>query len=152
MKTYLKHHGIKGQQWGVRRYQNGDGTLTEEGKAKYMFDSEEKYNIETGKNTKLTSQIIGTISGLSAGALIGISVLRNKDWITDGQRTIDSFTGMSYKSCLNKIALSTIGLGVIGAILGNTVGTRINKTNNAYKDLKKAQTVKESNEKVYVLE
>ena len=31
----LYHHGIKGQKWGVRRYQNEDGTLTEAGKAKY---------------------------------------------------------------------------------------------------------------------
>lgn len=28
----LCHFGIKGQKWGVRRYQNPDGTLTEEGK------------------------------------------------------------------------------------------------------------------------
>ena len=31
----LYHHGIKGQKWGVRRYQNEDGTLTEEGKKRY---------------------------------------------------------------------------------------------------------------------
>lgn len=31
---YLKHHGILGQKWGVRRYQNLDGSLTEEGKAR----------------------------------------------------------------------------------------------------------------------
>lgn len=30
----LFHHGIKGQKWGIRRYQNPDGTLTAEGKAK----------------------------------------------------------------------------------------------------------------------
>ncbi len=28
----LYHHGIKGQKWGIRRYQNPDGTLTEEGR------------------------------------------------------------------------------------------------------------------------
>lgn len=31
----LCHHGIKGQRWGIRRYQNEDGTLTEEGKKRY---------------------------------------------------------------------------------------------------------------------
>ena len=31
----LYHHGIKGQKWGVRRYQNEDGTLTPEGKKRY---------------------------------------------------------------------------------------------------------------------
>ena len=32
----LQHHGIKGQKWGIRRYQNPDGTLTEEGKQRYL--------------------------------------------------------------------------------------------------------------------
>lgn len=31
----LYHHGIKGMKWGVRRYQNPDGTLTAAGKKKY---------------------------------------------------------------------------------------------------------------------
>ena len=31
----LYHHGIKGQKWGVRRFENPDGTLTAAGKARY---------------------------------------------------------------------------------------------------------------------
>lgn len=32
----LYHHGIKGQKWGVRRFQNPDGTLTAAGKKRYL--------------------------------------------------------------------------------------------------------------------
>lgn len=35
MSNELYHHGIKGQRWGVRRYQNQDGTLTAAGKKRY---------------------------------------------------------------------------------------------------------------------
>ena len=32
---YLEHHGILGMKWGVRRYQNEDGSLTDAGKKRY---------------------------------------------------------------------------------------------------------------------
>ena len=32
----LYHHGIKSQKWGVRRYQNEDGSLTSEGRKRYL--------------------------------------------------------------------------------------------------------------------
>lgn len=36
MKVYLAHHGILGQKWGVRRYQNEDGSLTPKGVKRYQ--------------------------------------------------------------------------------------------------------------------
>ncbi len=33
----LYHHGIKGQKWGVRRFQNPDGSLTTAGKRRYLI-------------------------------------------------------------------------------------------------------------------
>jgi hypothetical protein len=36
----LKHYGILGMKWGVRRYQNKDGTLTPAGKKRYIRDAQ----------------------------------------------------------------------------------------------------------------
>lgn len=40
VKTELTHSGIKGMRWGIRRFQNKDGTLTPEGKKRYANDVE----------------------------------------------------------------------------------------------------------------
>ena len=37
--TELNHHGILGQKWGVRRFQNEDGSYTAEGKRRRRSDS-----------------------------------------------------------------------------------------------------------------
>ena len=38
----LSHHGIKGQKWGIRRFQYGDGLLTPAGRARYNVGPREK--------------------------------------------------------------------------------------------------------------
>lgn len=40
--SYLCHHGVTGQKWGVRRYQNKDGSLTPEGR-KRLFRAGSKH-------------------------------------------------------------------------------------------------------------
>ena len=42
MKNELYHYGVSGQKWGVRRYQNGDGSYTSEGKKRYKKSSSSK--------------------------------------------------------------------------------------------------------------
>lgn len=37
---YLAHHGVRGQRWGVRRYQNYDGSLTSAGRARIAGDGQ----------------------------------------------------------------------------------------------------------------
>lgn len=45
MKSFLMHYGIQGQQWGVRRFQNEDGTLTPEGRERYLKNFEKQADI-----------------------------------------------------------------------------------------------------------
>lgn len=53
MSDYLTHHGILGMKWGVRRYQNKDGTLTPSGKRRQsIIESSREEGIRVAKSKK----------------------------------------------------------------------------------------------------
>ncbi len=54
--TYLIHHGIKDQKWGIRRFQNEDGSLTPEGRERYGKGDSERVKIEKAKATYETQK------------------------------------------------------------------------------------------------
>lgn len=63
LENELYHHGIKGQQWGIRRYQNPDGSYTEEGRKRYGIDAHGHASVAgTGRYFK------DKYSGMSVGA------------------------------------------------------------------------------------
>lgn len=87
----LCHHGIKGQKWGVRRYQNADGSLTPEGVKRYrrkfkkIFEQAEKvyyskedgdlsgWNNAVGKMKKygLSDRAVEDVAGVYLGGSLG---------------------------------------------------------------------------------
>lgn len=55
-EDYLAHYGILGQKWGIRRFQNPDGTLTEEGKKRYNDDTPESETWKKDEAKKLSDE------------------------------------------------------------------------------------------------
>ena len=56
---YLMHHGIKGQKWGIRRWQNSDGSLTPAGRDRYKYGRRIK---NSEKSTKEVDDIINNLN------------------------------------------------------------------------------------------
>lgn len=76
MEDYLSHHGILGMHWGVRRYQNKDGSLTPRGRQRYSDDLDE---LEYYRKKQRQKQIAGkaavvlAVASLSAVAAYKLS-------------------------------------------------------------------------------
>ena len=64
----LGHSGIKGQKWGIRRFQNEDGSLTEEGKKRY--GNPETYRAVAKEASSLEEATKGASSAVSTAASI----------------------------------------------------------------------------------
>lgn len=77
-EDYLEHFGVKGMKWGVRRYQNKDGSLTSRGKKRYKRSEESEENEKERKarrkrNIKIA---IGVSVGVAAVAVAAYGIYK----------------------------------------------------------------------------
>lgn len=78
MNDFLMHYGTKGQKWGVRRFQNEDGTLTQEGRDRYGIGEERQPGppdkteyLTTTKGKKIAVDPFGMYRTMKTGRQVG---------------------------------------------------------------------------------
>lgn len=142
--TELYHHGVKGQKWGVRRYQEADGTLTAEGKRRYRTDQGTREIMENtsgyGSLTKSQKREYsefgktsggkrGFIIGMTGGALLGAGKVA-LDYAFRSSRAKEN--GLSFnpsaRALVNKFTrgamLGALGGSVLGTLIGSSAGKK----------------------------
>lgn len=74
-KDYLAHHGILGMKWGIRRFRNYDGSLTNAGRKRYDSPGNLRYKKtakeQEARKEKRSTRAKQIAKGLAAAALVG---------------------------------------------------------------------------------
>ena len=108
----LYHWGIKGMKWGVRRYQNKDGTLTTAGRKRYENDNTTEKNAKRSRLSPRQKKAlkIGATVAVAALATYGAYRLSKSDELRSfadaGKRTVNNIVSEARKEydSMNKSA------------------------------------------------
>ena len=126
--TYLAHHGIRGQRWGIRRFQNTDGTLTDQGRRHYGYGSERHRKGLATENTKQRLK-----EGATTGALAGIGrgVIGAASLISYASG-IGAPVGMAMMAGATYLASSTTRGIITGMTIGGLYGAMETRAGREY--------------------
>lgn len=115
MEEYLMHYGIKNQKWGIRRFQNEDGSLTPAGRKRYGIADKRLKNREDYITERYSVDRLAARLGTSENIMNAGQVDFNVKKVRDLNASIRSSDGR-----MIRLGKSTIGQRVGIAIGGTT--------------------------------
>jgi hypothetical protein len=104
--TYLAHYGIRGQRWGVRRYQNDDGSLTRLGQKRYNVNTDGTVMLKPGYSKTQTA--IGVLKTSLGSTMLskGIKTMLITKNITS-EKTRKILTGAVLNTVLGAVTVTS---------------------------------------------
>ena len=123
----LQHHGIKGQKWGIRRFQNRDGSLTAAGKRRVNSDSSDDTQNESRRSGKAGKTV--------AKAALGALAVGGTAYLLANPATREAL-GKYGKTAVSKIGnfAKSEKVKEAGKKVGKKLGERAEKVGNAMLD------------------